>query len=266
MRNQCPRKILLYYTAYDSFENYSNTVEQNITINDKQAPFLTVIDFVNNGVTTESNATIAQVYSQYNSISFTYLNQNNATADLNWTMGTSFELDELFVVARDNKSGSANWSALYNGSTFSSLNTNAPQSYELNFTTQDDAANMASLTLNLNIIDQHVPEVFLAGNSVDENNTIQSYRGRGFFLEDEVQIFADDSYQNYQPGLLDFEFNSSSFDQVDWDGLSISESDGKTLILPGEDDNYTVTFLTRMNLTTPGLLILRLLLRILPGR
>ena len=41
---------------------------------------------------------------------------------------------------------------------------------------------------------------------------------------------------------MDFEFNSSSFDQVDWDGLSISESDGKTLILPGEDDNYTVTF------------------------
>ena len=87
-----------------------------------------------------------------------------------------------------------------------------------------------------------MPQLSLTGQSIDENNTLESYRGRGFLLEDEVEIFADDSYQGYQPGLFSFESNESSFNEVDWGGLSIVESDGKTLVMPGEEDNYTITF------------------------
>ena len=57
-----------------------------------------------------------------------------------------------------------------------------------------------------------------------------------------MQIIADDSYQSYQSELLEYESNSSSFNDVDWDGLTVIETDGKTLILPGDDSNYTITF------------------------
>ena len=62
-----------------------------------------------------------QMYSDYNSTVFTYLDQQNATADLNWSIGTPFNLDDLFIEARDNKSGEVTWSTTYNGLAFDSL-------------------------------------------------------------------------------------------------------------------------------------------------
>ena len=165
-----PGKYSLYYTAFDSFQNYSKTVEQNITISDKQPPFLTIIDFVTNtGVTTEQQSTFSDIYPDYNSTSFTYLSQLNASADLNWSMGTPFNLEDLYIEARDNKSGTSAWNVTSDGSSFTSIDTNSPQSYELNFTTEDDAGNIANLILYLHVIDDYNPVIKITGQSLGEN-------------------------------------------------------------------------------------------------
>ena len=240
-----PGTYSLFYTAYDSFGNPSNnSLSQTITIRDKQAPSITVIDLVaNRGITTESKASIGDVFLDYNQTDLIYLDPQNAEIDFNWSMGRPFVLDELFVLARDNKSGTTNWNVTYNdGLDFESLDTNTPQIYELNFSSVDDAANFSSLIIHLSIIDNHVPNISISGPSIYDGNYIETYRGRGFILEDELEILVNDDFQNYQPGTLSFQSDKSLFNEVDWGGLFISEQDGKTLILPGGDSNYTVNF------------------------
>ena len=100
----------LTYKALNNFENYSGPVEQKIIVTDTQPPFLTIIDFVNNtGITTERRDSFSDVYPDYNETIFTFLDQNNATADLNWSIGIPFNINDHWPEARDNKSGAVTW-------------------------------------------------------------------------------------------------------------------------------------------------------------
>jgi hypothetical protein len=239
-----PGTYSLTYTAIDDFQNLSEPVEQTITIYDKQPPFLTIIDFnadtgINLGVTTENNGTFSDIYSDYTAIDFTFLDQNNASATLDWELGRALLINEnLSVLARDNKSGVANWNVVYD-----SLDTiSKPQELDLNFTTFDEADNVATLTLTLNIIDTQDPKVSITGQHI-VNNSLTAYVGKGFVLEDEVTIVANDSYQGYQSDQILFAATPELFNDTNWSGLLESNtSEGKTLVLPVEENNYTITF------------------------
>ena len=239
-----PGTYSLIYRAIDDFDNLSEPEEQTIIITDKQAPFLTIINFnsdtgINTGITTEDNTTFSDIYADYSDINFTFLDQNNATATLDWELGRSLSLGEnLTILARDNKSGIANWNVAYD-----SLDTiSKQQELDLNFTTSDAAGNSANLLLTLNVIDTHTPEISITGQNM-VNNALTAYVGRGFVLEDEVTIVADDSHQEYQSSPANYASNPELFKDTNWSGLTISNtSDGKTIVLPVEENNYTITF------------------------
>ena len=240
-----PGLYTLYYQAFDSFSNYSETAEQNITIIDRQPPFLTLIDFsLNLGITTEENASISQIYPDYQGVDFTFLEQQNTSVDLNWSIGTPFIPANMFIEARDNKSGEVSWSLTHEGKSFDSLERDAPAKLDLNLTAEDEAGNISSLIIALSFQDNQAPVLTLSGPSIDSNNSLEVYRGRGFYLEDEVQVFADDSYENYVSEILNYENNQSLFNEIKWSelGLTNTQEEGKMLIMPGEENNYTITF------------------------
>ena len=106
----------LTYKAFDRFENPSNLLTQNISIIDKQPPFLTFIDLAEanrhaNGkrrtLTTESNTTINDVIDiSSDDLNITYINDSNAS--ISWKSGIAFNLSNHSLIIRDNKDGPVN--------------------------------------------------------------------------------------------------------------------------------------------------------------
>jgi hypothetical protein len=246
-------KYSLFYTAFDQFQNFSPRIEHNITIIDSQPPFLTFIDFnTNKGITTENNSTISDVYT-YNedleeNITFTFLDPQSATADLNWSLGKTFNLNEFFILARDNKSGEVEWNVTYDGTINEPIDTSTlnPEPQDLNFSAIDGAGNVANLVIRVHTIDDHPPQLSITGDSVDGNNKIMAYKNRGFILEEEIQILVDDSFGNYTPAKVYYDMASKHSFDVDWGGIQNLETEtGETLIMPDENNdstNYTLTF------------------------
>lgn len=233
----------LRYKAIDSFSNYSNTIEQTVILQDVQAPFISIFDFTSNrGITTELNSTISQVYASYNDLNISYVTQQaEAQATLYWERGVPFELDELFIKARDNKSGEVDWNAEFLGNAESELlESQNLGTYDLNFTAQDEAGNEMAFLLTVELVDTHVPEISFSGESLEGNNTLEVYREIGILLEESVSIIASDSIGEYS-SLTYFENNPSDF-TISWGDLNYSTINDKHFILPGEESNYTLTF------------------------
>ena len=73
------------------------------------------------------------------------------------------------------------------------------------------------------LFDTHTPEISITGQNM-VNNALTAYVGRGFVLEDEVTIEADDSHLEYQSSPANFASNPELFKDTNWSGLTISDT------------------------------------------